>query len=52
MHADMDEIVIMLLESDMVNYMVQANPQKYGPCVHTAQSGKKKLLYVELLKAL
>jgi hypothetical protein len=52
LHADMDEVVIMVYEGDMmVNYMVQANPEKYGPCVHTAKNGKK-LLYMELLKAL
>jgi hypothetical protein len=28
LHADMDEKVIMLFESDTVDYMVQANPQK------------------------
>ena len=47
----MDDTVIMLFEGDMVDYMVQANPSKYGPHVHTTKSGKK-LLYVELLKAL
>jgi hypothetical protein len=31
--------------------MVQANPERYGPLVHTTKSGKK-LLYVELQKAL
>ena len=51
LHANMDEVVILVFEGDMVDYMVQANPKKYGPCVHTTKSGKK-LLYVELLKAL
>jgi hypothetical protein len=51
LHADMDETVIMVFEGDMVDYMVQANPEKYGPHVHVSKSGKK-LLYVELLKAL
>jgi hypothetical protein len=52
LHVNMDEVVIMNFEEDMVDYsMVQANPEKYGPCVHTMRNGKK-LLYVELLKAL
>ena len=51
LHADMDEIVIMKFEGDMVDYMVQANPEKYEKFVHTTASGKK-VLYVELLKAL
>lgn len=45
LHADMDEIVIMLFEGDMVDYMVQANPEKYGPHIHTTKNGKK-LLFV------
>jgi hypothetical protein len=51
LHADIDEVVIIVYEGDMVDYMVQDNPKKYGPCVHTAKNGKR-LLYVELLKAL
>jgi hypothetical protein len=51
LHANMDKTAIMLFEGDMVDYMVQANPKKYGPHVHTTKKGKK-LLYVELLKAL
>ena len=51
LHADMDETVIMMFEGQMVDYMVQANPEKYGPYVHTTKKGKK-ILYVELLKAL
>ena len=51
LHADMDETVIMVFEGEMVDYMVEANPTKYGPCVIVTKSGKK-LLYVELLKAL
>lgn len=31
LHADMDEVVIIFFEGGMVNYMVQANPGKYGP---------------------
>ena len=51
LHADMDELVIMVFEGDMVDYMVQADPTKYGPFVHVTKDGRK-LLYVELLKAL
>ncbi len=47
----MKDTVIMLFEGDMVDYMVQANPEKYGPYVHTTKSGKK-LLFVQLQKAL
>ena len=51
LHADIDKLVIMVFEGDMVDYMVQANPEKYAPYVHTTKNGKK-LLYVELIKAL
>ena len=51
LHANMKDTVIMLFEGDMVDYMVQANPEKYGPYVHTTKSGKK-LLFVQLQKAL
>jgi hypothetical protein len=47
----MDELVFMLFEGDMVDYMVKANPEKYGPYVHTTKRGKK-ILYVQLMKAL
>jgi hypothetical protein len=30
-------------KGDMVDYMVQANPEKYGPRVHTSKSGKQLL---------
>jgi hypothetical protein len=51
LHTDMDKTVIMLFEGNMVDYMVQAIPQKSGPHVHTTTKGKN-LLYVQLLKAL
>jgi hypothetical protein len=51
LHADMDELVIMVFEGDMVDYMVQTNPSKYAKYVHTTKTGKK-LLYVQLIKAL
>eukprot|EP00980_Cylindrotheca_fusiformis_P000262 scaffold59_cov77-Cylindrotheca_fusiformis.AAC.2 len=51
LHADMDETVIMMFDDDMVDYMVETNPEKYGPHVHTNKYGKKRL-YVQLLKAL
>jgi hypothetical protein len=31
LHADMDEVVIMVYEGDMVDYMVQANPENMVP---------------------
>jgi Reverse transcriptase (RNA-dependent DNA polymerase) len=46
-----EETVIVVYEGDMVDYMVASNPDKYGAFVHITSSGKK-LLYVELLKAL
>jgi Reverse transcriptase (RNA-dependent DNA polymerase) len=46
-----EETVIVVYEGDMVDYMVACNPEKYGPFVHIMATGKK-LLYVELLKAL
>jgi hypothetical protein len=51
LHTDMDKEVIMVFEGNMVDYMVQANPKRYGPHVHTTKNGKK-LLDVESLKAL
>jgi hypothetical protein len=35
LHAKMNEIVIMVFGGDMVTHMVEANPEKYGPYVHT-----------------
>jgi hypothetical protein len=46
-----EETVIVVYEGDMVDYIVACNPEKYGPFVHITATGKK-LLYVELLKAL
>ena len=40
LHAEMDEVVIMVYEEDMVDYMVQADPKKFGPCVRTASNEK------------
>jgi hypothetical protein len=51
LHADMDELVVMVVEGNMVEYLVQANPERYAPFVIYNRDGKK-LLYVELLKAL
>jgi hypothetical protein len=51
LHADMDELVIMMFDGDMVDYMVQTNPEKYAKYVHVTKNGKK-ILYVELIKAL
>ena len=45
LHADMDDedTVNMVYEGDMVDYMVAANPEKYGPYVHVTEGGKKQL---------
>jgi hypothetical protein len=51
LHASMEDVVIMMFEGDMVDYMVATDPKKYGPYVHVARNGKK-ILYVRLLKAL
>ena len=51
LHASMDDVVIMMFEGDMVDYMVATDPKKYKPYVHVARNGKK-ILYVRLLKAL
>ena len=51
LHADMDEMVFMVFEDEMVDFMVQVDEEKYKPYVHYTKSGKK-LLYVRLLKAL
>jgi hypothetical protein len=51
LHADMTDTVHMVFEDNMVDYMVQANPDRYSPYVTTNKHGKK-LLYVELKKAL
>ena len=51
LHAMMDNFVLMIFEGEMVDYLVQTNPDKYGPFVHVTKSGKK-ILYVQLIKAL
>jgi hypothetical protein len=51
LHADMTDTVHMVFEDNMVDYMVQANPDRYSPYVTTNKHGKR-LLYVELKKAL
>jgi len=51
LHSDMDEFVLMVVEGDMVDILVQANPARYERFVYTTKSGKK-LLYVRLQKAL
>ena len=50
LHADMDEKVIMMLDGEMVDYMIAVNPE-YKKFVHTKKTGKR-ILYVQLLKAL
>ena len=51
LHADMTDTVHMVFEDKMVDYMVQAHPDRYLPYVTTNRTGKK-LLYVQLKKAL
>lgn len=51
LNADMDDEVIMVFEGNMVDYMVQANPERYAAFVHITSSGKK-LLFVQVMKAL
>lgn len=51
LNALMKEIVIMVYEGEMVDYMVSVNPERYSKFVHVTNSGKK-LLYVRLNKAL
>ena len=51
LHSDMDEFVLMVVEGDMADILIRANPSRYQPFVHTTKSGKK-LLYVRLKKAL
>ena len=50
LHADMKDLVYMKLEGVMVDFLVQANPERYKDFV-TTENGKK-VLYVQLLKAL
>ena len=52
LHADMTDTVHMVFEDNMVDYMVQANPDRYSPYYVTTNKHGKKLLYVELKKAL
>jgi hypothetical protein len=51
LHADMTDTVHMVFEDNMVDYMVQAHPDRYLPYVTKNRHGKK-LLYVQLKKAL
>ena len=46
----MEDFVVMKFRDEMVDYMVQANPEQYRPYV-TYENGKK-VVYVRLLKAL
>ena len=50
LHADMDEKVIMMFDSEMVDYMIAVNPE-YEKFVHTTNTGRR-ILYVQLLKSL
>lgn len=50
LHADMNEFVLLKLEGQMVDYMVEASPETYGPFVEIING--KKVLYLQLLKAL
>ena len=50
LHADMDEKVIMMLDGEMVDYMIAVNPE-YKKFVHTTKTCRR-ILYVQFLKAL
>ena len=50
LNADMEDFVIMKFRDEMVDYMVRANPTRYGPYVE--YENRKKVLYIRLLKAL
>ena len=49
LNADMDDFVIMKFKGDMVDYVVQSNPEKYKDFV--TYEGGQKVLYVRLLNA-
>ena len=51
LHSDMDEFVLMVVEGDMVEILVRANPARYKSFVHVTKKGKP-ILYVRLKKAL
>ena len=50
LHASMKDFVILRLEGNIVDYMVEACPEVYGPFVEIVNG--KKVLYLQLLKAL
>lgn len=50
LNTDMEDFVVMKFRDKMVDYMVQANQERYGPYVQYKNG--KKVLYVRLLKAL
>ena len=50
LHADMKDFVLLKLEGEIVDYMMEASPETYGPFVEVING--KKVLYLQLLKAL
>ena len=48
LNGDVKGTILMKFEGDMVDYIVAANSEQYGPYV-THENGKK-VLYVQLLK--
>lgn len=50
LNADMNDFVTMKFDGDMVDYMVEANPDLYAKYVSYEKG--KKVLYVQLLRAL
>ena len=50
LNGDVKEMILMRFIGEMVDYIVAANPEKYGPYV-TWENGKK-VLYVQLLKSI
>jgi hypothetical protein len=51
LHADLDEEVIMLLRGQLVDLMVQIDPELYGPYLIKSKKGES-LLYVHMMKAM
>lgn len=50
LNADMNNFIMMKFDGDMVDYMVEANPDLYTKYV--SYENRKKVLYIQLLKAL
>ena len=51
LNAKMNDSIIIIVENEMVDYLVEVNKEKYKPHIHYTRKGKK-ILYVRLKKAL